>query len=94
MASKPRSAAPADDEAAPAPDSRWALIDADTPKDRGRALFVTSAPAVDNEGLLVEWRQTRTKPPGSRVWTPTAFWASVLTRKRLDFEPFWWRPQA
>lgn len=56
-----------------------------------RPIFLTADPATD-QGLLCYWRTTREKnKPPIRGWSPRSFWASVLTKREIDFEPACWR---
>lgn len=62
--------------------------DMDTAPDN-RNIYLTADP--DDPGILSYWRRTRFKIPGNRVWQQRCFWAAVLTHRKLDFEPLWWR---
>ena len=56
-----------------------------------RPIFLTPDPAGDR-GLLCSWRTTREKnKPPARGWSPRSFWASVLTKREIDFDPACWR---
>jgi hypothetical protein len=56
-----------------------------------RPIFLTPDPAADR-GLLCSWRTTREKnKPPARGWSPRSFWASVLTKREIDFDPACWR---
>lgn len=86
-------AAPIDDAlplAAPpsAAGNEWQLMDT---APTNRPIFLTADPASDPVGSMVQWRQTREKIQGKKGWQPIAYWAYVLTRRRVDFEPFFWR---
>ena len=77
--------------AAAPPDSTpagWNPI-AEAPKNR--PVYMTVDPEKDQDGTLAYWRTTREKHQGRKGWHPHSFWASVLTRRALDFEPLWWR---
>jgi hypothetical protein len=63
----------------------------DLPPPTNRAVFLTADPATDN-GLLCFWRTTREKnKPPVRGWSPRSFWAAVLTKREIEFEPYCWR---
>ena len=66
----------------------WQLMDT---APTNRPIFLTVDPAADPVGAMVQWRQTREKVQGMKGWQPKAFWAFVLTRRPIDFEPFFWR---
>lgn len=56
-----------------------------------RPIFLTADPATD-QGLLCYWRTTREKnQPPLRGWSPKSFWASVLTKREVEFVPACWR---
>lgn len=56
-----------------------------------RPIFLTADPATD-QGLLCYWRTTREKnQPPLRGWSPKSFWASVLTKREVEFAPACWR---
>ena len=59
-----------------------------------RSIYLTDAPETDAEGVLSYWRTSRVKLRGERGWAPVSYWASMLTRRRLDFEPTGWREAA
>lgn len=67
---------------------KWAAM-VDAPKDR--PIYMTSDPKVDRDGTLTWWRTTRVKQTGIRGWQNISFWASVLTSRKLEFDPAWWR---
>ena len=71
------------------PGNGWMLLDDAVDKDK--PLYLTADPSRDAEGILAEWYRTRVKIDGKKGWQPTAHWRSVLTRRKLDFVPFWWR---
>lgn len=57
-----------------------------------RPIFLTADPTSDHQGLLCYWRTTREKnKPPTRGWSPKSFWASVLTKREVEFEPACWR---
>lgn len=56
-----------------------------------RPIWITGDPASDPGGTLSFWRITREKNRPGRGWSPKAFWAAVLTRRELDFEPACWK---
>ena len=56
-----------------------------------RPVFLTGDPETDAFGLLAIWRTTRRKVEGFKGWQKTSYWASVLTRKQVEFEPTHWR---
>jgi hypothetical protein len=58
---------------------------------KNRPVYMTVDPEKDQDGTLAYWRTTREKHQGRKGWHPHSFWASVLTRRALDFEPLWWR---
>lgn len=56
-----------------------------------RAIRITRDPTEDPSGVLSFWRTTREKISGRKGWHTKSFWASVLTKRQLDFEPYCWR---
>jgi hypothetical protein len=58
---------------------------------QNRSIYMTGDTAQDAEGVLANWRVTREKVSGYRQWRTIGFWASVLTKRKLDFEPVGWR---
>lgn len=59
-----------------------------------RPIFITGNPETDREGVLSYWHTTRIRPPGSRSWAKTSYWANVLNRRALQFVPKGWRESA
>ena len=58
---------------------------------QNRAIYVTADPDTDPDGVLVHWRTTREKLPGRKRWRMKSFWALMLTKRAVTFEPFCWR---
>ena len=56
-----------------------------------RAIFITADPTDDPSGVLSYWRTTREKISGRKGWHTKSYWAAVLTKRALDFEPYCWR---
>lgn len=56
-----------------------------------RPVYMTADPDADPDGILAIWRTTREKLVGCRGWRTVSYWAAVLTRQRLGFEPRYWR---
>lgn len=74
--------------AEPDPPPYWRPM-SDAPRDR--PIYTTADPERDQDGTLTCWRTTREKINGHKGWQPLAYWAAVLTRQRLGFEPAGWR---
>jgi len=72
----------------PAPEPYWRAMD-DAP--RTRPIYTTVDPERDPDGTLTYWRTTREKINGHKGWKPLAYWAAVLSRQKLGFEPAGWR---
>ena len=49
------------------------------------------SPDAEDPGTLAYWRITRQKVRPGRGWRPVEYWASVLTKRAIDFTPFAWR---
>lgn len=56
-----------------------------------RPIWTTADPYEDPAGTLSFWRITREKNRPGRGWSTKEFWAAVLTRRALEFEPTAWR---
>jgi hypothetical protein len=56
-----------------------------------RPVYLTADPVDDPAGTLSYWRTTRQKINGRRGWHTRSFWAAVLSRRPLEFEPQCWR---
>lgn len=56
-----------------------------------RSLYLTADPASDAAGALCYWRTTRFRDPETRRWQPRSYWARLLNRQRIDFEPVAWK---
>jgi len=65
----------------------WQLMDT-APKDRP---IYTSADPDSGIDVLTYWRISRVKENGKTGWQRREYWASVLTNRALDAEPFCWR---
>lgn len=65
----------------------WQLMDS-APKDRP---IYTSADPDSGIDVLTYWRISRVKENGKTGWQRREYWASVLTNRALDAEPFCWR---
>lgn len=75
-------------EPEPADESPWHLMD-DAPQNR--PIYLTEDPDR-HSGLLCQWRTTRIKNKApQRGWSPRSFWAALLTKREIDFEPAFWR---
>ena len=72
----------------PQPDPYWRDMQ-DAP--RNRPIYTTADPERDADGTLTYWRETREKINGHKGWIPIAYWAAVLSRQKLGFEPAGWR---
>lgn len=88
MANKPVLKPAASEEKTSSLDAGWNYIDT-APTER--AVFLTADPSLDESGILAEWRTTRMKELGKKGWQKKSFWSSVLTRRPIDFDPFFWR---
>lgn len=58
---------------------------------QNRSIYLTPDPENDTAGLLSFWRTTRHKVSGVRGWQVRSFWASVLSRREVEFDPAGWR---
>jgi hypothetical protein len=56
---------------------------------KGRPVYLAADP--DDPGVLAFWRTTRRKVNGKIGWREVSFWAEVLTKREIDFEPLCWR---
>lgn len=83
---------PSQDDAPPAPmassEDRWTLMDT---APLNRPIFLTADPEADAGGILCIWRTTRVKTLGRRGWQPRSFWATLLNKREIEFDPFAWR---
>lgn len=75
----------------PLPTSAWETMET-APTD-GTIIQTKADPdEPDDKAALARWYVTRVR--SSRRWTPAAWWVDPVTRARLPFEPFCWRPTA
>ena len=65
----------------------WQLMEA-APRDR--PIWITADPDSGAE-TLAYWRRSRIKINGVKGWHLREYWASVLTNRAIDFDPFCWR---
>lgn len=75
------------DKDAPLPEG-WSAMD-DAP--RNHPIMLTPDPVAEPIGWLCFWRTTRVKELGRKGWRPVSFWAFVLTRQPVEFDPACWR---
>lgn len=61
----------------------------DMPAPLNRSIFLTADPS--DSGLLCFWRTTREKRKGLKGWEARSFWAGVLSKREIEFEPYCWR---
>lgn len=70
------------------PEPYWRAMET-APADR--PIFLTDNPAF-NDGVLSFWRTTRVRDRQKSTWDPCSFWARLMDRRAVPFEPIAWRP--
>jgi hypothetical protein len=54
-----------------------------------RPIFLLES--FEDQGTLSYWRTTRVRIKGKAGWEMVCYWASSLTKRKLEFEPVGWR---